>query len=176
MSHIANGLNGASGTWSRDAVSSLAPAESRTRVDKTIEIIAIVVLGVATIGVAWCGYQSMQWTAASSQHAETASQKHIAAAALFGLVTQKISYDGAISAQYAKAVSDGKSGVADFYRDALVRKDMLPILDAWQADLLRGAAGLHDDLRGVTSFRGTQCRATGAVRGCRCRRRGRHSR
>lgn len=117
------------------AVSGAAPEH---RFDKIVEIVAVILLGITTIGTAWCGFESVRWSGASSDHAQAASDKHVEAARLFGLATQEIAYDTMITAQYAQAVASGNDKLVQFYRDGLVRKDFLPVLDAWQREVEAG--------------------------------------
>ena len=112
--------------------------EPPSRFDKIIEIVAVLLLGITTVGTAWCGFQSVQWSGASSSHAQAASDKHVEAARLFGLATQTIAYDSGITAKYAQAASAGDTELQDFYRKSLVRKDFLPVLDAWEAEVKAG--------------------------------------
>ena len=106
--------------------------------DRLIEIIAVLLLGVTTIGTAWCGYQAAQWNGESGDLARTASQQHLESARLFGLATQKVSYDSQIVAQYAQAKADGNTRLQRFYRESLIRRDFLPVLDRWEATISSG--------------------------------------
>jgi hypothetical protein len=106
--------------------------------ERIIEIVAVVLLGITTIGTAWCGYQSVQWSGESSDHAQAASDKHVEAARLFGLATQKVAYDSTTTAQYAAAVATGNTRLQTFYRSSLVRKGFLPTLDRWEAQIKAG--------------------------------------
>lgn len=139
VGNVSNVTTGATSTTG--GISSAATPESPpSRFEKIIEIVAVLLLGITTIGTAWCGYQAVQWSGASSDHAQAASDKHVEAARLFGLATQKVAYDSMITAQYAEAVSTGNIKLQEFYRSTLVRKDFLPILDAWQAEVKAGKA------------------------------------
>lgn len=144
MSLVSNVSNVTASTSSTSTggfdVSSSPEREPPSRFDKIVEIVAVLLLGITTLGTAWCGYQSVQWSGASSDYAQQASDKHVEAARLFGLATQQVSYDSMISAQYAQAVAEGKTGLQQFYRSSLVRKDFLPILDRWQSDVTAGRA------------------------------------
>ena len=108
--------------------------------ERLIEIIAVVLLGIATVGTAWCGYQSSQWNGAQSDLARQSSDERVEASRLFGLATQKIAYDANIVAQYAQAIVEGDDNLAQFYRKNLVRPPFLPLLDQWQAEIAAGAA------------------------------------
>ena len=112
--------------------------EKTTIGERLIEIVAVLLLGIATVGTAWCGYQSSQWNGAQSDLARAASDERVEASRLFGLATQRIAYDAGTVAQYAEAVQSGNTVLADFYRRTLVRPDFLPMLDEWQAVVTAG--------------------------------------
>jgi len=106
--------------------------------ERLIEIIAVLLLGIATVGTAWCGYQSSQWNGAQTDLARESSDERVEASRLFGLATQKIAYDANIVAQYAQAIVQGDDNLAQFYRKNLVRPPFLPLLDEWQAEIASG--------------------------------------
>jgi hypothetical protein len=112
--------------------------KSTTLGERLIEIIAVLLLGIATVGTAWCGYQSSQWNGAQTDYARESSDERVEAGRLFGLATQKIAYDANIVAQYAQAVVQGDDNLAQFYRKNLVRPQFLPLLDEWQAEIAAG--------------------------------------
>ncbi len=114
--------------------------KSTTLGERLIEIIAVLLLGIATVGTAWCGYQSSQWNGAQTDLARESSDERVEASRLFGLATQKIAYDANIVAQYAQAVVEGDDRLAQFYRQNLVRPQFLPFLDEWQAEIAAGQA------------------------------------
>jgi len=106
--------------------------------ERLIEIVAVLLLGIATVGTAWCGYQSSQWNGEQTDLARAASDERVEASRLFGLATQRIAYDAGIVAQYAEAVQTGNDNLAQFYRQTLVRPAFLPMLDQWQAQVTAG--------------------------------------
>ena len=104
------------------------------RGSRLFEVLAVVLLGVATVGSAWCGYQASRWNGEESDHARDASDLEVEAARQFGLATQIVSYDSNMVAQYARAVVDGDETLQAFYRNSLMRPEFLPVLDQWQAE------------------------------------------
>src|SRR6478736_5404153 len=56
---------------------------------EVLEIIAVLILGITTVGTAWCGYQASQWNGAQSDLARESSEDRVEAGRLFGLATQK---------------------------------------------------------------------------------------
>ena len=105
---------------------------------RILEIIAVLLLGITTVGTAWCGYQSSQWNGAQSDLAREASDQRVEASRLFGVATQRISYDAGIIAKYAEASQSGNMALAQFYRTNLVRPAFLPLLDQWETQLRAG--------------------------------------
>ena len=105
---------------------------------RLLEIIAVLLLGITTVGTAWCGYQSSQWNGAQSDLARQSSDQRVEASRLFGVATQKIAYDANILGRYAEAEQAGNTALAQFYRTNLVRPAFLPLLDQWEAQLRAG--------------------------------------
>jgi hypothetical protein len=101
-------------------------------------MIAVLLLGVATIGTAWSGYQASRWNQAQSDIAREASDLRVESNRQFGLATQTILYDANLVTQYAKAVSDGDTELQDFMRSTLFRTDFLPVLERWQVAVRAG--------------------------------------
>jgi hypothetical protein len=95
-------------------------------------MIAVLLLGVATIGTAWCGYQASRWNQEQGEISRDGSDLRVEGNRQFGLATQAIVYDANLVAQYAKAVVDGDTQLQDFLRSTLFRAEFLPVVDRWQ--------------------------------------------
>ena len=122
--------------------------------ERLIEIVAVLLLGMTTIGTAWCAYEAAQWNGRSGDLARVASEQHIESARLFGRATQRVSYDSQIVAQYAAARSAGNVRLLQFYRRSLIRPDFLPVLDRWEATI--GAGKLPTGLTEDPEYRAAQ--------------------
>jgi len=105
-----------------------------------IEVLAVVLLAVATLGSAWCGYQATRWNGEEADFARQATDARVEASRQFGLATQKVAYDATMVAQYAQAYADGNEKLIAFYRTALIRPEFLPVIDRWQQELTAGTA------------------------------------
>lgn len=114
------------------------PERSRQSNNRLSEMIAVLLLGVATIGTAWSGYQASRWNQDQSDIARQGSDLRVEANRQFGLATQTILYDANLVTQYAKAVSDGDTKLQDFMRSTLFRADFLPVLERWQEAVRAG--------------------------------------
>ncbi len=108
------------------------------RGDRLIEVFAVVLLAIATLGSAWCGYQASRWNGEEAEFARQATDARVEASRQFGLATQKVAYDSTIVAQYAQAYIDGNERLMSFYRATLIRPDFLPIIDRWQEQIVNG--------------------------------------
>jgi hypothetical protein len=112
--------------------------EQKSFFDRLLEIIAVLLLAVTTLGTAWCGYQASQWSGVQADHTRTEAEHRLEANRQFGLAVQTASYDTNMVAKYAQAVQAGNTGLAQFYRQSLMRPGFLPTLDAWEAEVRSG--------------------------------------
>ncbi|TQM61629.1 hypothetical protein [Humibacillus xanthopallidus] len=110
-----------------------------TGIDRLIELVAVFVLGIATVGTAWCGYQATQWNGVQASAMTASTDARVEASRLFGLATQKASYDSSMIAQYAQAVQAGNTKLATFYRETLIREELLPVIDRWETMIKAGS-------------------------------------
>jgi hypothetical protein len=106
--------------------------------NRVLEILAVVLLGIATVGTAWCGFQAAQWNGEQGELLQESSDLRVEASRLFGLATQAVAYDATLVAQYAQAVIDDDEDLQRFYRETLFRADFLPILDRWEEQIESG--------------------------------------
>jgi hypothetical protein len=107
-------------------------------IDRLIEMVTVLVLGLATVGTAWCGYQAAQWNGVQSTATSTSTDQRVEASRLFGVATQKVSYDSSMIAQYAQAVQAKNTQLVNFYRATLIREELLPVIDRWEAEIKAG--------------------------------------
>ena len=113
--------------------------QGKSHRERLIEIIAVLLLGVATVGSAFCGYEATQWNGEEARLVRESSAQHVESSRLFSLATQIISYDTNIVSQYAQAAAAKNEQLKAFYRKSLVRPGFLPILDRWEAEVASGA-------------------------------------
>jgi hypothetical protein len=121
--------------------------------DRLLELIVVLLLGITTVGTAWCGFQATRWNGQSADLNGVASQQYVEGARLFGLATQRVSYDSIIVARYAEITQEGNASLLKFYRQSVVRPEFLPVLDRWQAAVRSGtsAVGVFEDETYLTS-------------------------
>ena len=125
----------------------MSDTSTLTFADRLLELIAVILLGVTTVGTAWCGFQAARWNGQSGDLNRLASQNQVEGARLFGLATQRVSYDSTVVAKYAEASQAGNAALLKFYRETLVRPEFLPVLDRWEAAVKAGepTVGVFED-------------------------------
>jgi hypothetical protein len=106
--------------------------------NRLLEIVAVILLGIATVGSAFCGYEATRWNTREGDLERDASTSRVEANRLFSLGTQTVVYDTTVVAQFAAAASAGDQRLMDFYRTSLVRPKFLPIIDQWIAQIRAG--------------------------------------
>lgn len=106
--------------------------------DRLLEVIAVVLLAITTLGTAWCGYQASQWSGVHSDDNQRQINHQLEANRRFALAIQTFSYDSNVIALYAQAVQENNTGLAQFYRKTMARKGLLPFLDEWEATARSG--------------------------------------
>ena len=106
--------------------------------NRMLEIFAVLLLGAATVGSAFCGYEATRWNTEQSDLERDAGASRVEANRLFSLGTQTVVYDTTVVAQFAAAASAGDQRLMDFYRTTLVRPKFLPILEKWLAQVRGG--------------------------------------
>ena len=106
--------------------------------DRLLEVIAVVLLAVSTLGTAWSGYQASQWSGVQSEDNQQETNHRLEANRQFARATQTFTYDSSVIAFYAQAVQAKNTGLAAFYRSTMARKGLLPFLDKWEATVRAG--------------------------------------
>ena len=56
--------------------------QENTRFDRWVEFISAIILSLATVGTAWCGYQVAQWNSQKAIHVSQANSANLRAAQL----------------------------------------------------------------------------------------------
>ncbi|WP_433305385.1 hypothetical protein ACQP2F_17925 [Actinoplanes sp. CA-030573] len=106
--------------------------------DRLLEVIAVVLLAVSTLGTAWSAYQASQWSGVQTQDNQQETNHRLEANRQFARATQTFTYDSSVIALYAQAVQAKNAALADFYRGTMARKGLLPFLDKWEATVRAG--------------------------------------
>jgi hypothetical protein len=116
--------------------------------NRTIEIFAVMLLGIATVASAWCAYQSSQWDNQETREGRTATETRIEETRLYTRGTQLGMYDTTILTSYASAVANKQTVLSGFIMDTLVRPELAPIIREWEDKIASGdsdVSGLLDN-------------------------------
>jgi hypothetical protein len=100
--------------------------------DHLLEIIAVVLLSLTTIISAWCAYQATRWSGVQAIAFSQASAERIESVRFSNQANQLIVIDIGLFTQYATAVSEGNTQLADFLH-ARFRPEFVVAYNAWIA-------------------------------------------
>jgi len=115
--------------------------------DNWVEIVAAVLLSLAAVGTAWCGYQSARWSGVQMIKISEASAARDIAATYDDTANQETLYD-VLSFYYYMDMWREKSPVGmDIVKDEFMRDEFKKLMDAWLADnpLLETAPWINPD-------------------------------
>ena len=97
-----------------------------------VELVATVLLAVATIATAWSGYQSTRWNGEQAKAGARANALRIESAKAAGLANTQTEIDVATFTQWVNAYAQNQTELADFYFRRF-REEFRPAVDAWVA-------------------------------------------
>jgi hypothetical protein len=97
-----------------------------------VELVATLLLAVATVATAWSGYQSTRWNGEQAKAAGRANALRVESAKAAGLANAQTEIDVATFTQWVDAYSLEHAELADFYFKRF-RKEFAPAVDAWIA-------------------------------------------
>jgi hypothetical protein len=100
--------------------------------DRFLEVFAVILLGVATVGTAWCGLQSSLWNGQQDDLTNQLQAQRVEANRLFGAASQAMAYDAGSLAEYARAVREDDAKAQRFFLTVLMRAQFVPFVLQWQ--------------------------------------------
>ena len=104
----------------------------RTARSDRVELVATVLLAVATVATAWSGYQSTRWNGEQAKAGSRANAVRIESTHAAGLAEQQTQIDVATFTQWVDAYAREETELADFYFKRF-RAEFKPAVDAWVA-------------------------------------------
>lgn len=96
------------------------------------EMVATILLAIATVGTAWSGYQASRWNGEQAKAAARASALRIQSSKAAALANAQTQVDVLTFTQWVDAYATGKSELASFYFRRF-REEFRPALTAWVA-------------------------------------------
>lgn len=103
-----------------------------TSSSRWVELVATLLLSVAAVATAWCGYQATRWNGEQAKAAASASATRFEAARSADLANSQSEVDVATFTQWVDAYARQEQQLADFYR-ARFREEFAPAVEAWIA-------------------------------------------
>jgi hypothetical protein len=100
------------------------------KVDERLEVIATVLLSLATVATAWSGYQASRWNGEQAKAFSRASTLRDASNKADALANAQTQIDVATFTQWVDAYALERTELADFYF-ARFRPEFKPAVDAW---------------------------------------------
>jgi hypothetical protein len=99
---------------------------------RRLELVAAVLLALATVATAWAAYQSRQWTGEQSTGYSHATASRIAVNRTSALANRQVQIDVATFIQWVDAHELHRAALADFYQTRF-RNEFNPAFAAWLA-------------------------------------------
>ena len=104
----------------------------RFGVDERLEVLATILLSLATLGTAWSGYQASRWNGEQAKAFSRATAARIESTKAANLASAQTQVDVATFTQWVNAFALAQTELADFYF-ARFREEFRPAVDAWVA-------------------------------------------
>jgi hypothetical protein len=103
-----------------------------TPVDARLDLVATLLLALATVATAWSGYQASRWNGEQAKAFSRASALRIESAKTADLANAQTQIDVATFTQWVDAYALEQTELADFYLERF-RAEFKPAVDAWIA-------------------------------------------
>jgi hypothetical protein len=97
-----------------------------------VELIATVLLSVATVATAWSAYQANRWNGEQAKATSRGNAARIESTRASGLANRQVQIDVALFTQFIDAFAQEQTELADFYRTRF-REEFKPAFEAWAA-------------------------------------------
>lgn len=97
------------------------------------ELMAAILLSLATVLTAWCAYQATRWGGIQSSAYATASDARLDATRAHNRAMQLVTIDAVTFLSFTDAYAQGDSAQAEFIVDRAMRPEFLPHFEAWRA-------------------------------------------
>ena len=99
---------------------------------RALELVATLLLALATVATAWSAYQARQWTGEQSQGYSHATANRIKVNRVSAVANRQVQIDVATFIQWVDAHEQHRDDLADFYRKRF-RAEFRPAFAAWIA-------------------------------------------
>lgn len=117
------------------------PAEGTVQRDRRVELIAAIMLSIATVITAWSAYQATRWSGDQAENYTQASATRTESVRSSTEANRQVLIDVGTFLNWMDAQQTGDTALADDIHDRM-REEFLPAFDAW---LATGPAGTIPD-------------------------------
>jgi hypothetical protein len=100
--------------------------------ERVLELLAVLLLSVATLGIAWSGYQAAKWSGIQARRYTQASTARSLANRASTLASQERTQDLLNFNRWLEVKTEGNEQLAQLY-ERRFRPEFLPAFDAWLA-------------------------------------------
>jgi hypothetical protein len=98
-----------------------------------VEIVAVILLSLATVSTAWCAYQSARWSGVMTINFSAANATRTEAVTAANYAFTELSYDAGVLLDYAQAYLAGDTTKLEVLNKRFIRKELDKALQAWLA-------------------------------------------
>jgi hypothetical protein len=109
------------------------PGETTTHRERWLELVAALMLSLATLGIAWSGYQAAKWSGLQARRYTQASTARSLANRAATQASQERTQDLLNFNRWLEVTTEGDTELADLY-ERRFRDEFRPAFEAWLAD------------------------------------------
>ncbi|MDX1691194.1 MAG: hypothetical protein R3290_09260 [Acidimicrobiia bacterium] len=110
----------------------MSAPDSTDRMTSRLEMVAAIILGLATVASAWGAYQATRWSGVQATAYTEAGLASTEAAKAYQLADSKLNLDQTLFVEWAVAVSQGDEELADYIDLSLFSPELGAAVDAWE--------------------------------------------
>jgi hypothetical protein len=107
-------------------------ARKESRFDRAVDVASVILISLATVLTAWCGYEAARWTAVQTRAYNDAASLRVQAAVAEGRTNTLETIDVATFLQFVRAVATHSTEEQNFIYKRF-RPEMRRAVDAWVA-------------------------------------------
>jgi hypothetical protein len=108
------------------------PSETHDRRERWFEIVAVFLMSIATVGIAWSGYQAATWSGVQARRYAQSNSEHERATRVGSLGAQERLEDLEDFNHWLEATASGNTALATLY-ERRFRDEFRPAFEAWLA-------------------------------------------
>jgi hypothetical protein len=110
-------------------VTNAATLNEDVSLPRALEVFAIILLSLGTVGSAWSVFQASRWNNIQTDKVSESNAARIESSKQTTIATATIVYDATVLAQSVTAAANGQTDLREFFRQKLYRPEFLTIVD-----------------------------------------------